>query len=131
MNANWQNLSLTSSQRPKPVKCKKKKGSCQHVVAFGSHYSKTEWIAYADYVSNQHSITSLPDDYWLFSYLLHFRTLWSTSICNVYIFLFKLIWSLIEKKGWMTCFSDLVILSNHIYLSIYWTFVKNLVNYQG
>ena len=48
--------------KPKPVTCKKKKGECTHVIAFGEHFNKTAWKAYSDFLSAQHAETPLPDD---------------------------------------------------------------------
>ena len=48
--------------RPPPINCKKKKGTCSHIVAFGLHYNKSAWTAYETYLSGQHAITPLPDD---------------------------------------------------------------------
>ena len=52
---------VPGSVRPEPVVCKKKKGTCQHTVAFGSHYDRSAFQGYQDYLSGQHATTRLPD----------------------------------------------------------------------
>ena len=53
---------VPGSVRPEPVVCKKKKGTCQHTVAFGSHYDRSAFQRYQDYLSGQHATTRLPDE---------------------------------------------------------------------
>ena len=54
---------VPGSVRPEPVVCKKKKGTCQHTVAFGSHYDRSAFQRYQDYLSGQHATTRLPDEF--------------------------------------------------------------------
>ena len=45
----------SASRKPNPVVCKKKKGSCKHVIAFGQHYNQKSWTEYETYLNTQHA----------------------------------------------------------------------------
>ena len=49
--------------RPPPINCKKRKGSCNHEVAFGLHYSKLEWVKYAAYISSKKTSIEIDPNY--------------------------------------------------------------------
>ena len=51
-----------SAVKPKPVICKQKKGTCNHVVAFEYHYNQTAWTRYEEFLNSQHPITNFPED---------------------------------------------------------------------
>ena len=55
--------SESSAKKPAPVICKKKKGACKHIVAFGDHYNETAWKKYADHVKSLTSMTEVDPDY--------------------------------------------------------------------
>ena len=46
-----------STARPTPVICKKRSGTCKHVIAFGDHYDRNAWAKYEEYINGQHAIT--------------------------------------------------------------------------
>ena len=52
-----------SPHRPPPVKCKKRKGSCNHVVAFNQHYNKVLWDEYANYLKSKKATTAIDPNY--------------------------------------------------------------------
>ena len=54
--------SRRNAVKPKPVICKKKRGECTHVIAFGEHFNKTAWKAYSDFLSTQQAETPIPDE---------------------------------------------------------------------
>ena len=45
--------------KPKPKICKKKKGACNHVIAFGEHYDRNDWKIYEDFLSAQRPETNI------------------------------------------------------------------------
>ena len=49
------------SHRPKPVKCKKKKGACNHVIAFNEHYNRKSWEIYTTFINSQHAMTQVDE----------------------------------------------------------------------
>ena len=49
--------------KPNAVNCKKRKGSCNHVVAFGQHFNEIAWKKYADYVKTLSSATVIDQNY--------------------------------------------------------------------
>ena len=51
--------STESVKKPTPVVCKKKKGACKHIVAFGDHYNEIAWKKYADHVKSLSSMTEV------------------------------------------------------------------------
>ena len=50
------------ARMPKPVQCKKKAGTCNHVDAFGKHYDKKLWAVYKKNVDSQHATTEVPTE---------------------------------------------------------------------
>ena len=50
-------------EKPKPIKCKKKSGTCMHEVVFGEHHDSKSWKVYADYVKSQKSTTLIDPTY--------------------------------------------------------------------
>eukprot|EP00090_Calanus_glacialis_P003731 TRINITY_DN12761_c0_g1_i1.p2 TRINITY_DN12761_c0_g1~~TRINITY_DN12761_c0_g1_i1.p2 ORF type:complete len:163 (+),score=42.11 TRINITY_DN12761_c0_g1_i1:694-1182(+) len=42
-------------EKPKPLKCKKKSGTCRHRIVFNDHHDSKAWKVYADYVKSQKS----------------------------------------------------------------------------
>ena len=50
------------TKRPMPVTCKKKIGTCKHVIAFGDHYDEKAWEIYTKYINSQHALTELPEE---------------------------------------------------------------------
>ena len=48
--------------RPNVMKCKKRKGSCNHEVVFDNHYNEAAWKKYADYVNSLKSMTVIDED---------------------------------------------------------------------
>ena len=52
-----------STQRPLPLTCKKKAGSCNHEIVFGNHYSKVVWAKYLEDVRAKKSTTVIDPDY--------------------------------------------------------------------
>ena len=46
-------------KRPKPTICKKKAGTCKHVIAFGDHFNRSAWEKYANYVNEQHALNEV------------------------------------------------------------------------
>ena len=46
-------------RKPKPTVCKKKAGTCTHVIAFGDHFNRSAWQKYADYINEQHAQTDV------------------------------------------------------------------------
>ena len=49
------------THRPKPVQCKKKKGSCNHVIAFNMHYNRKSRENYTNYLNSQHAMTQVDE----------------------------------------------------------------------
>ena len=50
-------------EKPKPLKCKKKSGTCKHQIVFTDHYDSESWKVYADYVKSQKSTTLIDPTY--------------------------------------------------------------------
>ena len=48
-----------NSVKPKPLICKKKKGACNHIIAFGDHYDRKAWQAYEEFLANQRPETNV------------------------------------------------------------------------
>ena len=57
--------STSNVRKPKPALCKKKKGSCKHIVAFGDHYNENAWNKYSCYAKSLSlsCITEVDHDY--------------------------------------------------------------------
>ena len=53
----------TYVQKPPGVKCKKKKGACNHEVVFGIHYNKKMWDQYAESVRSKKSTVEIDPSY--------------------------------------------------------------------
>lgn len=53
--------STTLVTRPPPVICKKRKGMCNHKVAFGKHYNEALFTKYAEYVKRLSPLTSIDE----------------------------------------------------------------------
>lgn len=53
----------SQTKRPQVLKCKKKKGSCNHEVVFDQHYDKKSWKMYADHVRGQTSSVQIDPNY--------------------------------------------------------------------
>ena len=49
--------------KPSVVKCKKKKGNCNHEIVFGVHYDKKSWENYASKIWAKSSITEVDPNY--------------------------------------------------------------------
>ena len=54
--------SSTQSRKPRPINCHKKKGECNHVIAFGDHYNKKAWNQYTEYVNSQKALHAVPTE---------------------------------------------------------------------
>lgn len=54
-------LLTTAPVKPVPKKCKKKKDTCSHEIAFGNHYDRKEWDTFA--VRLAKSLTVIDPDY--------------------------------------------------------------------
>ena len=50
------------ARMPKPVQCKKKAGTCNHVYVFVKHYDKKLWAEYKNNVDSQHATTKVPTE---------------------------------------------------------------------
>ena len=50
-------------KRPKAVACKKKKGSCNHIVVFDKHYNKKAWDAFEVDLNSRHAATEIDPNY--------------------------------------------------------------------
>ena len=46
-------------KKPDPVRCRKRKGGCKHVIAFNEHYNASAWSKYAEYVKSLSSMTMI------------------------------------------------------------------------
>ena len=49
--------------KPSPVNCKKKKGACNHTVAFGEHYNALAMKKYADHINSLSCTTVIDPNY--------------------------------------------------------------------
>ena len=52
-----------AAKRPAALSCKKRKGSCNHEVVFGEHYSKSAWAEYAAFVKSKKSSIHIDPNY--------------------------------------------------------------------
>ena len=59
VEANKSYRTQRDSVKPKPKVCKKKKGACNHVIAFGEHYDRNDWKIYEDFLSAQRPETNI------------------------------------------------------------------------
>ena len=50
-------------EKPKPIKCKKRAGTCKHNIVFNEHYDGKAWTRYANYVKSRKATTVIDPDY--------------------------------------------------------------------
>ena len=61
VQANMSYRTQRDAVKPKPRACKKK-GPCNHVIAFGDHYDRQEWKIYEEFLSNQSPETNIANN---------------------------------------------------------------------